>query len=129
MTCSFVVSSHNGCNVMLFIVVFTGNTAPFHITQPSIDNDVQIVSPNAMASMTCSLNINIPSNMIVFWIHNENFVDLSQITQTGGTTTITIQNFQPSDAGDYECVFNDVAGSGWTLRRNLRLVIAGMLHS
>ena len=109
-------------------MIFTGNTAPFHIIQPSTDNDVQIVSPNAMASMTCSLNINIPSTVIVLWIHNERFVDLSQITQTGGTTTITMQNFQPSDAGDYECVFNDAVGSGWTLRRNLRLVIAGMLQ-
>ena len=43
MKCSFVVSCHNDCIcVTLFIVVFTGNTAPYHITQPSTDNDVQI---------------------------------------------------------------------------------------
>ena len=111
-------------------MVFTGNTAPFHITQPSIDNDVQIISPTAtMATLICSLNITIPSTVIVIWSHNTNFItDLSQITQTGNTTTLLIENLQPSDAGDYQCVFNDVLGSGWTLRRNLRLVIPGMLH-
>ena len=38
--------------------MFTGNTAPYHITQPSTDNDVQIVSPTAtLTSITCSLNV------------------------------------------------------------------------
>ena len=51
-------------------VLFTGNTAPYHITQPSTDNDVQIVSPTAtMTSITCSLNITIPSTVIVIWSH------------------------------------------------------------
>ena len=111
-------------------VVFTGNTAPFHITQPSTDNDVQIVSPTAtMTTLTCSLNTTIPSTVIVFWIHNNtNFVGSSQTTTVGSTTTLLIRNPQPSDAGDYECVFNDALGSGWSLRRNIRLVIAGMLH-
>ena len=111
-------------------MIFTGNTAPYHITQPSTDNDVQIVSPTAtMATLTCSLNIIIPSTVIVTWSHNANFItDRSQITQTGNTTTLLIEDLQPSDAGDYECIFNDVIGSGWTLRRNIRLVVAGMLH-
>ena len=112
-------------------MVFTGNTAHYHITQPSTDNDVQIVSPTAtMATLTCSLNITIPSTVIVFWTHNDTlFIDRSsQITTAGNTTTLLIEDLQPSDAGDYECVFNDVIGSGWTLRRNIRLVVAGMLH-
>ena len=111
-------------------MVFTGNTAPYHITQPSTDNDVQIVSPTAtMTTLTCSLNITIPSTVIVTWLHNTNLItDLSQITQTGNTTTLLIENLQPSDAGVYQCVFNDVVGSGWSPRRNLRLIIAGMLH-
>ena len=108
-------------------MVFTGNTAPYHITNPSTDNDVQIVSPTAtMATLTCSLNITIPSTVIVSWTHNIiNFVDSSQIIQTGNTTTLLIGNPQPSDAGHYQCVFNDAVGSGWILRRNIRLIIAG----
>ena len=52
-------------------MVFTGNTAPFHITQPSTDNDIQIVSPTAtMATLTCSLNITIPFGMFIIWDHN-----------------------------------------------------------
>ena len=109
-------------------MIYIGNTAPYHITQPSTDNDVQIVSPTAtMASVTCSLNITIPSTVIVSWTYNiTNFVDRSQITQTGNTTTLLIENLQPSDAGDYQCVFNDAVGSGWTLRRSIRLFITGL---
>ena len=110
-------------------MVFTGNTAPYHITQPSTDNDVQIVSPIAtMATLTCSLNITILSTVIVIWTHNiTNFVDSSQITTTGNTTTLLIQDLQLSDAGVYQCVFNDALVSGWTLRRNIRLFITGSL--
>ena len=112
---------------MLFIMISTGNAAPYHITQPSTDNDVQIVSPTAtMTTLTCSLNIIIPSTVIVTWSNNTNLItDLSQMTQTDSTTTLLIENPQPSDAGDYRCMFNDALGSGWTLRRNIRLFITG----
>ena len=108
--------------------MFTGSTAPFHITQPPTDNDVQIVSPNAtMATLTCSLNVTIPSDALVTWTYNNTFtVPLSQVSTTGSTTTLTIENPQSSDAGDYECEFNDNLGSGWTLRRNIILLITGM---
>ena len=108
-------------------MVFTGNTAPYHITQPSTDIDVQIVSPTAtMATLICSLNITIPSTVIIFWIHNASLItDRSQITKTGNTTTLLIENLQPSDAGVYQCGFNDAVGSGWVLRRNIRLFITG----
>ena len=108
-------------------MVFTGNTAPYHITQPLTDNDVQIVFPTAtMATLTCSLNITIPSTVVVAWSHNVNLItDLSEITTADNTTTLLIQNLQPSDAGDYECIFNDAIGSGWSLRRNIRLFITG----
>ena len=117
--------------VLLLFIMFTGNTTPYHITQPSTDNDVQqIVSPNAtMTSIKCSLNITIPSTVIVTWSHNTSLItDLSQITTAGSTTTLLIENLQPSDAGDYQCVFNvnDAAGSGWVLRRKIRLFIAGI---
>ena len=113
--------------MLLLFILFTGNTAPYHITQPSTDNDVQIVSPTAtMTSITCSLNITIPSTVIVTWSHNTSLItDRSQITTAGSTTTLLIGDLQPSDAGDYQCVFNDALGSGWELRRNVRLIIIG----
>ena len=106
-----------------------GNTAPYHITQPSTDNDVQIVSPTVtMATLTCSLNVTIPSSVPVSWIHNNtiNAPD-SQVSTAGSSTTLTIRNLQSSDAGVYRCGFNDVFGSGWILRRNIILLITGML--
>ena len=79
-----------------------------------------------MTSITCSLNITIPSTVIVTWVHNNSNAVVG--TKNGDTTTLQIENFQPSDAGVYQCVFSDVLGSGWEVRRSLRLVIAGMLH-
>ena len=107
-------------------ILFTGNTAPYHITQPSTDNDVRIVSPTAtMTSVTCSLNIAIPSTVIVTWSHNNtNIDDDRQVTQTGSTTTLLIGNPRPSHAGFYQCVFNDTV-NGWILQRNVRIIIAG----
>ena len=110
-------------------MVFTGNTAPYNITQPSTDNYEQRVSPTAtMATLTCSLNVTIPSDAVVTWTHNNTInVPLSQVLTAGSNTTLTIKNPQSSDDGVYQCVFNDSAGSGWTLRRNIILLITGML--
>ena len=110
---------------------FTGNTAPYHITQPSTDNDVQIVSPTAtMATLTCSLNVTIPSSAIVTWTHNNTcFIPFDQPSTAGSTTTLTIENLLSSDAGVYQCTFNDAVGSGWILRRNIRLLITSKLYS
>ena len=111
--------------------VFTGNSAPYHITQPSTDYDVQIVSSTAtMANLICSLNVNIPGSVTIIWTHNSIPILSNEATQTtaGNTTTLQIENLQPSDAGVYQCVFDDgdVDGSGWILRRNIRLLITGM---
>ena len=113
----------------LYVMVLTGNTAPFHITQPSTDNDVQIVSPTAtMATLTCSLNVTIPFGSVVFWTHNITIaIHFNHTSTAGSTTTLTIENPQSSDAGGYQCVFNDVANSGWILRRNIMLLITGIL--
>ena len=106
--------------------MYVGNEAPFYITQPSIDNDVQIVSPTAtMATLTCSLNVTIPSSMIVIWTHNGILIRFDQISTAGSTTTLTIENPQPSDDGVYQCTFNDVVGSRWVLRRNIILITTG----
>ena len=110
---------------------FTGNTAPYHITQPSTDNDVQIVSSTAtMANLICSLNVCIPSSVTVIWTHNSIPLPNGETqTAAGNTATLLIENLQPSDAGVYQCTFDDDdadGGSGWTLRRNIRLLITGM---
>ena len=65
----------------------------------------------------CSLNIDIPSNVMVKWLHNGRDVP-NEIIIDGNTTTLIIANPQPSDAGVYHCVFNDTVGM-WTLKRNL----------
>ena len=80
-----------------------------------------------MASVTCSLNITIPSTVIVTWSHNNLIADPNQITRIGNTTTLLIGNPQPSDAGIYQCVFDDTSGSGWILHRNIRLITQGMV--
>ena len=66
--------------------------------------------------------------MIVTWSHNTSLItNLSQITTAGNTTTLLIGDLQPSDAGVYQCMFNDSIGSGWVLRRNIRLIIIGII--
>ena len=108
--------------VICFTLISTGNTAPFHITQPSTDNDVQIVSPTAtMVTLTCSLNITIPSSLFVRWLYNGN---LMMGSTNGNTARLQIRNLAAA-AGVYQCVFTDVF-VGWTIRRNIRLNIIGM---
>ena len=111
-------------------MIFTGNTAPFHITEPSTDNDVQIISPTAtMATLTCSLNTTIPTNMFIFWDHNGNLATAASnknVIQNSHSTTLQIQNPQSSDAGVYHCLFNNALNDGWTLRRHIRLFITSM---
>ena len=67
-----------------------------------------------MATLTCSLNVTIPSSMIVHWRHNSSstIVPDNQVSTAGSTTTLTIENLQSSDAGVYQCVFNDAFGGG-----------------
>ena len=63
---------------------------------------------------------------MVSWTHNNtNPKAANQVSTAGSTTTLTIENPQSSDAGVYQCTFNDANGSGWVLRRNIMLLIAG----
>jgi len=101
----------------------TGNTAPYHITQPLTD-DIQIVSSIAtMANMTCSLNDTVPSHVTFTWLHDGNTVlatPSNEIIQTNCTIMLLIRNLQASDAGIYQCVINDTM-HGWILQRNITL--------
>ena len=109
-------------------MILTGNTPPFHITQPSTDNYVQIVSPTAtMATLTCSLNVTIPTNMGVQWTRvtrGKKFLNSGD--RTGNTTTTTIVIRQPSDNDVYQCLFSDTSGSNWAAARHIKLRIPGM---
>ena len=108
-------------------MLYTGNAPPYHITQPSTDYDVQIVPPTAtMATLTCSLNVTIPRSMVVQWsrLHDNHQLSPDLGVKTGNTATLKIKDFQSSDVGFYQCLFNDVFGSGWILARNIRLQIS-----
>ena len=74
-----------------------------------------------MATLTCSINVTIPSTMTVTWLHNGTIIMTppNEVLTAGSTTTLVIRNPQPSDAGVYRCVFNDSNGSGWVLRRSI----------
>ena len=59
----------------------------------------------------CSLNIDIPSSVRVIWIYNSNLAMTTppnEVLTDGNTTTFVIRNPQPSDAGTYQCVFQEM---------------------
>ena len=69
-----------------------------------------------------SLNVTIPSSVTVSWIHNSTItIPSSEVTQDVNTTTLQIESPQSSDAGVYQCVFNDT--TGYVLRRSTILLI------
>ena len=77
----------------------------------------------SLVQVMCSLNLNISSNVTVTWLHNSSVamtIPPNEILQTGSTTTLVIRNPQPSDAGVYQCVFNDTFDN-WILTRNIGL--------
>ena len=107
------------CNVTFT----TGNTAPYHITQPPADNDIQIVFPNVtMMNLLCALNVTIPSGMMITWLHNGNIeVNLTTNREQTSNSVELIRSTQPSDAGVYQCALSNTA-TGLTLRRNITLL-------
>ena len=70
--------------------------------------------------LMCSLNVTIPSSMTVTWLHNDTIIMIppNEVLTAGSTTTLVIRNLQPSDAGVYQCLFNDSV-NGWMLSRNI----------
>ena len=93
------------------------------IIQPTKDSHNVTFDESSSVQLMCSLNIDIPSSVTVKWLHNDSIVmttSPNKITQTGNTTTLTIENPQSSDAGFYQCVFNNTVDQ-WTLRRNITL--------
>ena len=98
-------------------------TAPYHITQPSTDNDVQIVSPTATSlDLRCSLNVTIPAGIMITWSHNGRDVIPPRTTTEADTVTNTVRILTGGrpQLGVYQCVFNDPAG--YILRRNITVL-------
>ena len=77
------------------------------IIQPPVNlYRVTFDKSSSSVQLMCSLNIIIPSNVIVIWTHDSNPPSPnSRVTQTGNTTTLLIENPQSSDAGQYCCTF------------------------
>ena len=73
--------------------------------------------------LMCSLNINIPFNVTVTWLHDQMVVMRTKYDENSNTTTTTtlvIRNLQSLTDYDYMCVFTDIV-NGWTLNRNVVL--------
>ena len=65
--------------------------------------------------------------MTVTWSNNGTNIMTppNEVSTTGNTTTLTIENPQSSGDGVYHCVFNDSI-YGWILRRSITLFITSM---
>ena len=58
--------------------------------------------------LTCQLNINIPSSVTVMWILDGTgfmITPPNEVIRDDSTVTLLINNPQPSDTGDYQCLF------------------------
>ena len=100
-----------------------------HIIQPS-SSTITVSTRARVISLVCSLNVTIPSSATVTWFHDGNVVMTTyynKIIQTGNTTTLIIRYPWRSDAGVYECVFNDTV-NGWMVKRNITLGLSLLWH-
>ena len=99
---------------------------PTEIMKPSTPNTTMIIdnSTSSTVELMCSLNIIIPSTVTVVWLLNGSDVTTTFPNNTGNTTTLLLEDLQPSDVGVYQCVFIDI-NNGWILRRNISLLITG----
>ena len=74
--------------------------------QPPVDIfTVTFNESSTSVQLTCSLNIDIPSSVTVMWFLNNIVTPPHEVTTAGSTTTLLIENPQPSDVGDYQCSF------------------------
>ena len=99
------------------------------IIEPAMDSHMVTFSESTNSvQLMCSLNIDILSSVTVTWLHNGSIAMTTppnEVLTTGNTTTLVIESPQSSDAGDYQCVFNDTVDQ-WTLKRNIILEMLSM---
>ena len=78
------------------------------IIHPPVDHNVTFYESTSSVQLMCSLNVDIPSSIMVIWTRNDISVSTTppnEVTETGNTATLLIGNPKPSDAGDYLCSF------------------------
>ena len=107
---------------MLYIVVSTENEAPYHIIQPPTDDHMQIFSSDAndrtVVTLSCSLNITIPTGMTVKWLLNGNhFITQTQFNRPTNIAMLAVLTRSNYDSVVFQCVFNNTAGC--TVRRSI----------
>ena len=100
------------------------NYSVIDIIQPTTNSHTVTFSKSTSSvQLMCSLNADIPSSVTVTWLHNDSIAMITPpngVLTAGNTTTLAIGNAQPSDAGIYQCVFNDTVDR-WILRRDIIL--------
>ena len=82
------------------------------IIHPPVDfNTVTFDGTASSVQLMCSLNIDIPSSVMVTWTQNGIPVSTTppnEVTQTGNTATLLIGDPQPSDGGIYVCLYEEL---------------------
>ena len=102
--------------------VYTGSEAPYHIIQPPADDHIQIFSPDAndriIVTLSCSVNITIPTGMTVTWLRNDKvFITQTQFYRFTNSAMLSISTRSYYRSDVFQCVFNNTAGC--TVRRSI----------
>jgi len=79
---------------------------------------------SASVVLECRLSEKFTSSVIIMWSHDGDDImsTSNNILHSADATILQLSDLQPSDAGVYQCVFNDTI-NGWILRRNIVLNI------
>ena len=101
------------------------NEVPYHIIQPPADDYIQIFSPDAndrtIVTLSCSLNITIPTGMTVTWLRGGNhFFTQAQFNQPTNTAMLSVLTRSNYDLEVFQCVFNNTAGC--TVMRSITVI-------
>ena len=86
---------------MMIHVLVVGIVLP-----PTDSHKILFDESTSHVQLMCSLSINISSSVTIIWLQNGIAV-MKTFTQTGNTTTLLRENPKPSDAGVYQCVFDN----------------------
>ena len=82
------------------------------IVFPPVDFHQTFTNSTSSVQLMCSLNVIIPPSMTVTWSYNQNPLTIieppNKVTTAGNTTTLVIGDPQPSDAGLYDCAFQEL---------------------